>query len=110
MFWVFMFFIWLLRRKETKSLPVKITNQEKEVAFLCDDCWDLPIQIENFEKWLLHQGVNLLPSSYVADIGFSPREGAAGGGGCLSIASMKIMTAIGMELCLSEYPEFTDHN
>ena len=89
-------------------MPIKISNNENEIAFLCDDCWELPLQIEKFQQWLQHEGAKLQPSSYVADIGFSPREGASGGGGCLSIGSMKIMAAIGMELCLSEYPEFID--
>ncbi|SQH75380.1 conserved protein of unknown function [Shewanella benthica] len=46
--------------------------------------------------------------SYVADIGFSPRKGAAGGGAVISTGAMKIMLSIGMELYLSEYLEFND--
>jgi len=39
-------------------------------------------------------------------IGFSPRPGACGGGGVVSLDAMKIMLSVGMELFLSEYPEF----
>ena len=95
-------------------MPINIidcTNlTEKETGIrlenLCADDWEMPSQIKTLEKWLLQKGVNLPVGSYVADIGFSPREGALGGGAILTTASMKIMVDIGMELYLSEYPNF----
>jgi len=75
---------------------------------LCEDEWEMPAQIEAFEKWLI-ENRNILPKgSYVADIGFSSRSGAVGGGAVLTTQAMKIMVSIGMELYLSEYPEFVD--
>ncbi len=77
-----------------------------EVAWLCDDSWELPKQLEALEKWLVEN--QLLPKGcYAADIGFAPREGALGGGGVVSLGSMSIMTSIGMNLYFSEYPEGT---
>ena len=83
---------------------------EKGLALetLCDDEWEMPSQIEALEKWLIKNKSNLPNGSYVADIGFSPRPGALGGGAVLTTQAMEIMVAIGMELFLSEYPGFED--
>ena len=43
-------------------------------------------------------------SSYVADIGFTPRPDAAGGEGVMCLPMMRTLCAIGMEVYLSEYP------
>ena len=75
---------------------------------LCDEEWEMPAQVEALELWLTNDGCNLSAGSYVADIGFSPREGAAGGGTVISTGAMKVMVSIGMELYLSEYPQFID--
>ncbi len=75
---------------------------------LCDDEWELPAQIEALEKWLAENEGELDEGTYLADVGYSPRPGAAGGGAILSTRAMGIMVAIGMDLCLSEYPEFND--
>ena len=61
-------------------------------------------QMKAFESWL-QENRSLAPSKYSADIGFSPREDALGGGGKVSIESMEIMLRLGLELYLSEYPE-----
>lgn len=97
-------------------MPVNIidysNSQEGEKGIplngLCDDEWEMPAQVEALELWLTNEGCNLPVGSYVADIGFNPRKGAAGGGAVISTAAMKIMLSIGMELYLSEYPEFND--
>jgi hypothetical protein len=78
------------------------------LEWLCDDEWEMPTQIEALENWLIENQDKLSKGSYVADIGFSPRPGAAGGGAVLTKQTMEIMVSIGMELCLSEYPEFVD--
>ena len=95
-------------------MPIKITEHEtqqdkkgKELDWLCDDLWRLPEQLKAFEQWLV-QNKSLPKSIYSADIAFSPREDAFGGGGNVSLKSMSIMLSIGMELYLSEYPEGTD--
>jgi hypothetical protein len=79
-----------------------------KVAWLCEDDWELPPQIDYLEKWLKENHIKLDKGPYVADIGFSRRPDAAGGGGVLTIETMKIMVSIGMELFLSEYPEFEE--
>lgn len=87
---------------------VKEGEKGRSLGGLCDDEWELPAQIEELEKWLVQNHGNLPKGSYVADVGYSPRPGAAGGGAVISTQAMSIMVAIGMELYLSEYPEFED--
>ena len=87
------------------SNPENNKNREK-VAWLSDDSWELPEQLEILEKWLA-ENKSLPKGFYAADIGFAPREGALGGGGVVSLSSMSIMTSIGMSLYFSEYPEGT---
>ena len=93
-------------------MPVRIDRKtdenNEEVAWLCDDEWELPTQLETLEKWLKEKGQNLSKDTYVADVGFSPRSNACGGGGVISTESMQIMVSIGMELFLSEYPEMVE--
>ncbi len=54
---------------------------EKGIAMghLCDDTWEMPEQITVLEKWLKQNKKIIKKGNYVADIGFSPRDGAAGG-------------------------------
>lgn len=75
---------------------------------LCDDEWEMPAQVEALEKWLIENQSKLSKGYYVADIGFSPRLEALGGGAVLTTQAMKIMVSIGMELYLSEYPTLDD--
>ena len=91
-------------------MPIKITREpgNEELAWLCDDEWHLPEQLEALENWLVKEGSEIEKGYYAADIGYSPRPGAAGGGGKVSHRAMEIMLAVGMELYLSEYPEFVD--
>ena len=93
-------------------MPIRITDytntsdgeKGEEVAWLCDDSFNLLEQLEEFEAWL-SSNVSLPKGKYSADIGFSPRSDAAGRDGIVSIDSMRIMVSIGMELYLSEYPQ-----
>jgi len=50
------------------------------------------------ENWLKQNKEKIQEGHYVADLGYSPRVGALGGGVVLSIETMEIMIAIGMEL------------
>ena len=79
-----------------------------DLGGLCQDKWEMPEQIEALEIWLQNNKDILKPGKYIADIGYSPREGAAGGGTVLTTEAMRIMVTIGMELYLSEYPSFDD--
>ena len=87
-------------------MPINIYNQTnfENIDYLCDGIWDLPIQIIALENWLRTNGILLSKSSYVADIGFNIRKDATGGGDVINSASMKIMSDIGMNIFLSEYP------
>jgi hypothetical protein len=87
-------------------MPINIYNQtnQEELDWLCEDVWDLPNQIDSLVKWVNTKGILLPKSSYVADIGFDIRNDATGGGAVLNSATMKIMSDIGMDIFLSEYP------
>ena len=54
------------------------------VAWLCDDDWSLPSQVLALEAWLAQNSATLSKGGYTADIGFSPRADAAGGGAAIS--------------------------
>ncbi len=78
------------------------------LGYLCEDAWEMPEQIEALETWLKQNKGKLKKGSYSADIGYSPREEASGGGTVLTIEAMEIMVNIGMNLYLSEYPVFEE--
>ncbi|MCU7806040.1 MAG: hypothetical protein KZQ92_11555 [Candidatus Thiodiazotropha sp. (ex Lucinoma borealis)] len=74
------------------------------IEHLCDDSWEMPEQINTLYTWLKENNGKITKGKFIADIGYSPREGALGGGVALSIEAMEIMVSMGMELYLSEYP------
>lgn len=78
-------------------------EKPKSVAWLCDDDWELPAQLFEFERWLEKDGKNLPKGSYIADIGFSLRADASGGGGTLSVSAMQTLVMVGMEVWFPEY-------
>lgn len=87
-------------------MPINIYREAGDyakVAWLCDDEWSLPAQIETLETWLRTDGRQLDAAQYVADIGFMIRDDASGGGAALSPDSMRIMADKGIWLYLSEY-------
>jgi len=75
------------------------------IAKLSADDWELPSQVKVLEKWLDENSNLLVSGEYRADIGFSMRENACGGGAVLSVKAMTIMSSLGMRLFLSEYPD-----
>lgn len=91
-------------------MPVNIyrvtpEGQENEhIAWLCDDNWKLPDQAEALAAWLKEHRATLKPDEYVADIGFTPRADALGGGAAIHPEMMRTMANLGMSLFLSEYP------
>jgi hypothetical protein len=92
-------------------VPVKVYVDDEdhaEVAWLCDDNWRLPDQVEALVEWVQQNRSTLDKGRYVADIGFSPRADAAGGGAAISPEMLRAMADVGICLCLSEYPPFTD--
>lgn len=84
----------------------KATRQE--ITWLCGDDFELTNQLVELRKWVLSFGINLEPGEYSVDIGFSPREGAAGGGEFISVDVLKVLAAKGMTLRFSEYPPFVE--
>lgn len=93
-------------------MPIRIDklngNSREEIAFLCENEWEIPAQLDVLAQWLVSTGGTLSAGDYVADLGFSPRDGAAGGGAELGCDSIKIMASLGMSLVLSEYPAFVE--
>jgi hypothetical protein len=83
-------------------------KKNERIAWLCDDNWRLPDQAEALEAWLAQNRATLKPDDYVADIGFTPREGALGGGAAISLEMMRTMADLGISLFLSEYPSSSD--
>ncbi|MBO2672010.1 hypothetical protein [Shewanella algae] len=84
---------------------IKAEKSNERLAHLAKEDWDLPTQIKELEAWLFENPLNLTPSNYVADIGFSIRKNACGGGAILSPKAMAIMGNLGIKLYLSEYGE-----
>ncbi len=84
---------------------IKTEGSTETITTLSKGVWDLPPQIQELESWLFENSSNLPPSSYIADIGFSARENACGGGAILSPKAMSIMGKLGIKLYLSEYGE-----
>ncbi len=78
------------------------------VAWLCDGCWRLPDQGEVLAAWLAEHGPTLPAGEYAADIGFAPREDAAGGGAAFPVVVLRQMAGLNMALSLSEYPVCDD--
>jgi hypothetical protein len=88
-------------------MPVKIyidDDSTAEVAWLCDDEWNLREQVCALHKWLEANKAKLASGCYIADIGFSVRKNPGGGGAALSPAMMRDMADLGISLFLSEYP------
>jgi len=78
------------------------------IAWLCDNEWSLPPQIDTLCAWLKEIESTLSPAEYVADVGFGWRRDARSGGPVLEPADMARMVALGMSLFLSEYGGFSD--
>jgi len=83
-------------------------QNNEPVAWLCDDNWRLPEQVDALESWLMESRSILRPDTYVADICFTPRVDALGGGAAISPEVMRMMADLGMSLFLSEYPASAD--
>ena len=87
----------------------RVTTDDKpndNIAWLCDGEWLLCPQVDALADWLEKNVAGLPGGEYVADIGFCWRRDASAGGPVLSVATMRRMVDIGMELFLSEYSGF----
>lgn len=83
-------------------------QDNEEIAWLCDDEWEIAPQIEALSTWLASNSSMLQSGEYVADVGFGWRRDASSGGPVLEPAAMRRMAELGMSLYLSEYGFFTD--
>lgn len=84
----------------------KIENGNRLEKFhIGKDEWELPELFKEFEKWLSDNVGTIEPGEWIADIGFSPRKGASGGGPIISTEVMSSCLKIGMAIYLSQYRE-----
>jgi hypothetical protein len=85
-----------------KIVGDKSENQIK----LADGCWDLGDLFKELERWILDSASDLESADgWIADVGFSPRKGANGGGPILSPGVMKICVEKDISIYLSEYDD-----
>lgn len=88
-------------------MPINIYSEvdsRERIAWLCEDNWRLPDQVSVLEAWLNKNKTTMKNGRYIADIGFSVREDARGGGAAVSPEMMGTMAELGISLFLSEYP------
>ncbi len=77
---------------------------EKNYIDVGTDSWDLRTQIEALEAWMAKNSDQLDPASrWIADVGFTVRLDATGGGPPISRELMKMCVASNLEIWLSEY-------
>ncbi len=86
-------------------MPINIYNSktEKKLDWICDEIWDLATQIPELKNWIIENKDKLKGDSFVADIGFTVRKNAVGGGAVIESDFMKALGEIGMDIYLSEY-------
>jgi len=84
----------------------KVENGDRFVKFhFGADEWELPKLFKEFENWLFANVDSIEAGEWIADIGFSPRESATGGGPIISTEIMASCLKIGMAIYISEYGE-----
>jgi|GEM_PF-4095836 len=82
----------------------------ENLVTLAGEEWDLSPQVEALERWLAYSPPDFRRESrWVADIGFHPRSGAAGGGPALSLDLLRTCVESNLEIHLSEYPPLRPH-
>ena len=83
----------------------KVVGDTHQNHATVSDEWTLRPQIEALESWLVEHHHELDPSSHwIADVGFTTRPTASGGGPPLTRTLMQLCLAVNMEIYLSEYP------
>lgn len=91
-------------------MPISIyrdDDSKTEVAWLCGDDWSLRPQVSALQAWLA-QHAPITSGRYIADIGFSVRGDATGGGAVMPPEMMRRMVDLGITLFLSEYSPLKD--
>lgn len=81
-----------------------VAQRFKNHAEVAPDCWDLRTQIEALEEWMVVNGGSLDTNyEWVADVGFTVRLDATGGGPPLTKRLMQACVDANLEIYLSEY-------
>lgn len=84
-------------------------DRSDNYAHVGEGSWNLRELVSALEKWLDSETGNLPANSkWIADIGFSPRSDACGGGPILSTELMQKCIDIDMEIYFSEYTDDDD--
>jgi hypothetical protein len=92
-------------------MPTRIyrtSNIREEVAYVCADNWDLDEQLWKLYEWVKENKSKIEGGNLVADIGYSVREGATGGGHALTKEEMRDYVEFGIDLYFSQYSSLTD--
>jgi hypothetical protein len=87
-------------------VPINIYINEKlrtSLAYLCKEDWTLPGQVSELEQWINMNASKFNGKEIVADIGFSVRKDASGGGAVLSPELMHKLSKSNVWVYLSEY-------
>jgi len=83
-----------------------VDGHSENHAEVAVDEWRLREQVEALEVWLQEHVGELDPEhEWVADIGFSVRKDATGGGPPITRALMRLCLAANLEIYLSEYAD-----
>jgi hypothetical protein len=78
-------------------------DEHTRIAWLSSESWDIADTLHLLEKWLKENKGKIKKGKYIADVAFSGRDDATGGGPVISVEMMQTMVDMGMELYLSEY-------
>ncbi len=92
-------------------MPINVYQDDEEhtkIAWLCDDSWSLPTQLDALENWLSEKKETLPDGKKIADIGFTIRSDASGGGAVFESESMKIFAEENLDIYFSEYRGVSD--
>ncbi len=86
-----------------------VEDQYETHLVIADNMWDLREQVEALEAWL-GANANSLDEQcqWVADIGFTPREDARGGGPPITCKLMQMCLEANLDIYLSQYPRLVD--
>ena len=81
-----------------------VDGESTNYHLLASESWDLREQFKILESWLIEvDGILEDADSWIADIGFTIRLDATGGGPILSSSLMRLCLQNNVEIYLSEY-------
>ena len=90
--------------RQLSTIIRKVVGDRSENYVTVSDEWILRPQVEALEKWLREHRGELDPSSeWIADIGFTHRSNARGGGPPVTRDLMRMCLDANMDIYLSEY-------